>query len=125
MVSIPTREQMENEIKELKAEVYALKQTVNGIDKDSQTFRILAENTPVGIYIIQDMQFKYVNPPLGAIFEECAENILKNGPLKYTHPDDHSAFQKNILDQLKHDPVTKSFAFRGIKVNGEAIYCEA
>ena len=124
MPSELTQQQMIHKINELKAELSELKQTVNSIDTNDQKFRILAESSPIGIFIIQDMKFTYVNPTTMAIFEDSAENMLKKGPMEYTHPDDHPAALEYITNQLTDNPNTQPFNFRGKAANGEVIYCE-
>ncbi|RQW81541.1 MAG: PAS domain S-box protein, partial [Methanothrix sp.] len=44
------------------------KRTEQALLESEHKFRSLAEQSPVGIYIIQDMSFKYVNPKLAEIF---------------------------------------------------------
>jgi PAS domain S-box-containing protein len=124
MASKPTYEELEQRIKELEEESSEHKRVEKAIDESDQKFRILAEASMVGIFIFQDMKFTYVNPAVTTIFEDSVENMLKKGPMHYTHPDYHQASEKYIMSQLSANPDTKPFILKGLKANGQEIYGE-
>ncbi|MFO7667936.1 MAG: diguanylate cyclase [Desulfobacterales bacterium] len=88
-------------------------------------FRNFAEQSLVGINLIQNGVFKYVNPKFADIFgytvEECLNNI-KAADLVY--PDDLSAVDQHIRKRLSGEERQVRYEFRGIRKTGEMIYIE-
>lgn len=88
-------------------------------------FRNFAEQSLVGINLIQDGVFKYVNPKFADIFgytvEECLNNI-KAADLVY--PDDLSAVDQHVRKRLSGEERQVRYEFRGIKKTGEMNYIE-
>jgi PAS domain S-box-containing protein len=88
-------------------------------------FRNLAEKSLVGIYLIQDGVFKYVNPRLAEIFGYTAEELIdKMGPRDLTHPEDWPLVRENLRKRLKGEVEAIHYEFRGVKKTGETIYVE-
>lgn len=64
--------------------------------KESETrFRVLSEASFVGIYMIQDQKFRYVNPRLCEMAGYSEDEILnKLNPVDLLHPDDLNKFRR-------------------------------
>ena len=120
----PTYEELEKKIKDLEEKLHGQQRLEQTNNDSALQFRILAEASMIGIFIFQDFKFIYVNPAATAIFEDSVENMLKKGPVDYTHPDYHQAAEQYILSQFSENPDVKPFVFRGLKANAEEIYCE-
>ncbi|MGO8991577.1 MAG: PAS domain S-box protein [bacterium] len=76
-------------------------------------FRNLVENSIVGVYLIQDGLFKYVNP-LGAEIHgyKIAEMIDKMGPKQTTLPEDWSTVEGSIGKRMKGEEDFIRYEFR-------------
>jgi len=88
-------------------------------------FRNFADQSLVGITLIQDGLFVYVNPKFADIFGYTVEDCLNNlSPLETVHPDDvlvvEEHIRRRLLDELKH----AHYEFRGIRKTGEIIHVE-
>ena len=97
-----------------------------GIYQDSEiNFTILAEKSLVGIYLIQDGIFKYVNPKLAEIFEYTVDELLnKLGPKDLTYPEDLNKVINNINNRLKGELQSVNYEFRGITKNNKINFVE-
>ncbi len=88
-------------------------------------FNILAEKSLVGIYLIQDGVFKYVNPKFTEIFGFTVEELLdKKGPKDLTYPKDFAIVEKNILNRIKGDVRSVNYEFRGLTKDKKIIFIE-
>ena len=93
--------------------------------KSEIDFNILAEKSLVGIYLIQDGVFKYVNPKLAEIFGFTVEELVnKKGPKDLTFPGDFVKVDKNISDRLKGNLQSVNYEFRGLTKNNKIIFLE-
>jgi diguanylate cyclase (GGDEF)-like protein/hemerythrin-like metal-binding protein/PAS domain S-box-containing protein len=94
-------------------------------------FRGLVEQSLVGIYIIQDDQFVYVNPKFAAILGYVVENVAgRMGPLDLTAQADQEqvevSLRRCLESQVSHIHCTFSAVHRDgrlidIEVNGEVV----
>jgi PAS domain S-box-containing protein len=95
------------------------------IKESEEKFRKLAEKSLVGIYIIQDGIFKYINPKLAEIFGYNTEEIIdRKGPGDLTYPDDRKVVSDNIAARLSGGVESIAYSFRGIKKDGTVIYVD-
>lgn len=86
-------------------------------------FKDLAEKSLVGVYLIQDGVFKYVNPKLAEIFGYTPEELIdKKGPIDLTFPEDRDAVRKNINKRISGQVKSLHYVFRGLRKDGSVIY---
>ncbi|MCL4264034.1 MAG: PAS domain S-box protein [Anaerolineae bacterium] len=88
-------------------------------------FRLLAEFSLTGIYLIQEGRFRYVNPALAHIFGyDVAEVTDKLGPMDLVYPDDRPLVAENIRRRIEHEIEDIHYDFRGLRKDGSVIYVE-
>jgi len=94
--------------------------------KESETkFRSLVEESLVGVYIIQDQIFKYLNPKLAEIFGyEAAELLDRKGPVDLVLPDDWPMVEENLRRRQAGEIKSLNYAFRGVTRGHEVIHLE-
>jgi diguanylate cyclase (GGDEF)-like protein/PAS domain S-box-containing protein len=94
--------------------------------RDSEgKFRNLAENSLVGVYIIQDGIFIYVNAKFADIFGYSVEECLNNMHFRQTvHPEDLDLVRKQISKRVSGEIKSVNYFFRGIKKDGTTIHVE-
>ena len=98
------------------------------LKESEEMFRTIGEQSLMGIAILQDEVFKYINKQFAKIYGYTVDELLSWPELEYqklTHPDDlffaaDQARKKQVGD---HD-VIKRYQFRGIKKSGETIWLE-
>jgi diguanylate cyclase (GGDEF)-like protein/PAS domain S-box-containing protein len=74
--------------------VAELDQQQEALRESEELFRTLAEQSLVGIYLIQDGLFRYVNPRFAELFKYAANEVTdKLGPGDLAHPGDWPASQ--------------------------------
>jgi PAS domain S-box-containing protein len=101
------------------------KQTEEALRESKNKFRDLAEKSLVGVYLIQDGVFQYVNPKLAEIFGFTANGLTgKKGPQDVVWPDDWPLVSKNIRRRISGETESIHYEFRGITSNRELRYVE-
>jgi PAS domain S-box-containing protein len=99
--------------------------TIDALRESESLFRDLAERAVVGVYLIQDGVFQYVNPKMAEIFGYApAEMMGKVRNLDVTHPDDRTAVIENVRKRLSSEVVSIQYEFRGLTRTGEVIEIE-
>jgi len=110
----------------LKNELSERKQAEEALRESENKFRDLAEKSLVGIYLIQDKEFKYINPKLAGTFRYSVDEIIgKKIPRDLTIPEDWPILEKSIRDRIYGDIKEAYHNFRGITKNGDIIYLES
>ncbi len=101
------------------------KRIERALRESEELFRTLAEYSLVGIYLIQDGVFRYVNPRLADIFGYRVEEIVdRMGPQHLTYREDWPAVRENLKKRLRGEVPAICYDFRGIRKNGEVFYAE-
>ncbi len=78
-------------------------------------FRQITEFSLVGIYLIQDGIFRYVNPKLAEIFGYTKEEMVdKLGPQDVTPPESFKKVSNNIIKRLKGEIESVHYEFQGL-----------
>ena len=93
--------------------------------ESEQKFRDLAEKSLVGVYIVQNGMFIYLNPRFANIFGYTSTEIqAKVGPHHLAHHDDLYLVTRNVEKCMSVSADSIDFNFRGIKKDGSLIYVE-
>ncbi len=96
------------------------------LQESENKFRDLAEKSVVGIYLIQDETFKYVNPILAQIFGYTVDEIVgKKGPVDLVLPEDWPLAKENLQKRISGEVTSSRYEFRGKTKNQTVIYIEA
>ncbi len=94
--------------------------------ESEERFRLLAEHSLNGIYLIQDGRFRYVNPTLAHIFKYTPDELIDRlGPLDLTHPEDRKLVQENIRQRVSGEAQSIRYRFRGLCKDGTIRVIEA
>ncbi len=88
-------------------------------------FRALSEKALVGVYIIQDGIFRYVNPALANIFGyEPDELVHRLGPLDVTMPEDREKVRSHVQARLNGETDSAHYVLQGRRKDGSKVICE-
>jgi PAS domain S-box-containing protein len=109
---------------ELKVVIKKLEIARRAVEESREQFRILTEGSLVGVYIVQDNQFAYVNEALAETFGYSSDEIIgKLGPLDLTHPEDRDMVNEQINHRLSGEIESVKYSFQGVMKGGEPVYC--
>jgi PAS domain S-box-containing protein len=88
-------------------------------------FRNLSEKSLVGVYLIQDWKFKYVNPTLAEIFGYAVEEVIEGiKPEDVVLPEDWPLVRENIRRRIEGETTSIHSTFRVITTEREIRYVE-
>lgn len=106
-------------------ELHSMFSLVNDISerKDSQNlFRTLSEKSPIGVFLIQDGEFQYVNPHLAEIFGYSQQQIIDEfKPSELVVSEDQSLIKQNIRERLNGTPQSEEYEVQGVTKNGRTV----
>jgi PAS domain S-box-containing protein len=101
------------------------KQAEEALRESEDKFRNFAEQSLVGIYLISDDVFKYVNPNFAEMFGYSVDECLNNVHFpQLVHPEDLATVEKQVGRRLSEETKAVRYSFRGIKKNGETIHVD-
>jgi|Deesub1362A_J573_1020465.scaffolds.fasta_scaffold00004_28 PAS domain S-box-containing protein len=111
--------------KRLKLEITERKQAEKELKESEDKFKSLAEESLVGVYLIQDGLCKYVNPRLAEIFGYTVKELIdKKGPKDVVLPEDWPIVEKNLRKRISGKVKSIHYEFRGVRKDGEVIHVE-
>lgn len=96
------------------AEERKIKTKKDGLDDLS---RSLIENSPLGIYIVQEGKFQILSPEFLQISGYSQDDLLGQQPLSIVHPKDRDTVRENAIQMLKGQS-TSPYQFRIISKDG-------
>jgi PAS domain S-box-containing protein len=107
------------------SDVTERQKALEAIKESEEKFRSLVENSIVGVYLIQDGIFKYLNPRLAEIFSYRVEELLyKLGPKDVTPSEDWRIVSENLRKRINGEMNSLHYTFRGKKKDGKINYVE-
>ena len=103
-----------------------VRQQTASLKQSERKFRTLVEQSLVGVYIIHDDHFVYVNPRLAAIFGYTPEEMTAPGKNveETVHPEDLPLVQEQIRRRIDAESATAHYFFRGRRKDGSIIHVE-
>ena len=127
-----SRRALEREIAQLRRRRFRLEAGGNrrtllekGLEESEAKFRSLTEKAVVGVYLIQDWIFRYVNPKMAEMYGyEVHEMIDRLGPQDAVLEEDWPLVRENLRKRMTGEVESFNYRFRGIKASGEAMHVE-
>ncbi len=90
-----------------------------------ELFKILVDNSVVGIYLVQDYRFRYVNSAFCRIWGYSFNELVgRLGPVDITHPDYKDIVRENFEMKLRGEIDFSHFEFLGVRKDGSHVWCE-
>ncbi len=89
-----------------------------------EMFRNPIQHGLVGIFVIQDNHFIYINPRMSQIFAYPREEMLNSLPFMLFHQDDREKLINSCSTLLFSTFSTDHLELRGISANGSVLHCE-
>jgi len=102
-----------------------LEAAIESLQASEERYRLLSDASLMGVYLIQDDLFRYVNPAFAKIFGCVRDDIVdRMGPKDLTAPEDRGLVADNIRRRLDGTAPQLHYCFRGMKKDGERVDVE-
>lgn len=101
-----------------------LSQIVEELSESEKKFKDLTEQSMVGVYVLQNGVFKYMNPRFAEIFGYTTQELADKSYVKIVLPVDLPMVEECVRKRLERQEQYGHYPFRGVKKNGELIYLE-
>ena len=105
--------------------VSAIKSSGQKLRASEERFRSFSEQSLVGIYLVKDGFFTYVNPKFAEIsgysVDECLDNLHFT---QVIHPDDLPLVKEQLRRRTDVEGKSISYEFRGVRKNGQILHVE-
>lgn len=88
-------------------------------------YRTLVEQSLIGVYLIVDDRFVYMNEAAANVFGYQADEVIERmGPSDLVHPADLDLVQANIQRRLSGEIDVLRYRLRGLRKDGATIHCD-
>ena len=91
---------------------------ITGNTYDDKFLRVVFSNSPIGVYLVQDRKFKFVNPEFCRQTGYSEDELLSAASLDLVHPDDRDIASENAIKMLKGQQ-SWPYEFRVTNKSGE------
>ncbi len=92
---------------------------ITKLKESEEMFRVLTEKSLVGVYLIQDGVFKYVNPKMAEFWGYSVEELIGKSPLEFIHPEDRDLVKRNIERRVRGEIDAVNYKIRVVRKDGE------
>jgi len=112
---------LEKRTAKLKRNNEQLQREINERRQVEELYRTLANSSPVGVYIFQDGNFRFVNPQFHKYVGYTEDELLGMESLGLVHPEDRQRVRENAIEMLKGNRPSP-YEFRTIRKGGEIMW---
>ena len=93
--------------------------------QSEEKFRGLVEQSLVGVYIMQEEKFVYVNPGFEKIMGYSIDELKETSFNQWIYMEDIKKIKENYLSRVSGEKPTDQYTFRAVRRNGALLYIEA
>ena len=109
----------------LSREIDLREHTEEELRESENKFRSFAEQSIIGVYLIQDGLLQYVNPRFAQMFGYTVEECLNGMPFKdLVFEEDLTKVEEQVRRRIAGEVEFVHYTLRGLKKNGEIFYVE-
>ena len=91
------------------------------LSESEERFRNTMDSSLIGVYIIQDFVFQYVNPAMTSMFGYTKEEMLKGmSPLDLVVPEQREQIKQNLIHRESGELKRINYDIKCLRCNGEA-----
>ncbi|NTW17723.1 MAG: diguanylate cyclase, partial [Syntrophaceae bacterium] len=76
------------------------KRAEKALQESEELYRVLAEKSFAGVYVIQDGKFRFLNSNAASYAGYTPEELIGRDSMKLVHPEDRNQLKKNAVDML-------------------------
>ena len=116
-----TKPELISELTELRQRVAELESSESRQIREGELLRIFRSSLPIGLFIIQDGRFQFVNNEFYKYTGTSSDELLGTDPMRLVHPEDKSMVRENAIKMLKGERTTP-YKYRIVDRNGQILW---
>ena len=97
------------------------KQAEEALRESEEMSRSMLDNAAIGIYLLQNKKFLYVNPAFEKIIGYTSAELVGQEAINYVHPNDRGIVRMKAVENLK-GVSTLPYEFRALRKDGQQIW---
>ena len=101
-----TREQLIKELNGLRQRVAELEASKSQLRQDEETLQVFRTSIPIGLFIIQDGKFKFVNDNFRELLADTSDEIIESYSLRLVYPEDQERVRESAIKILRGESTT-------------------
>ena len=113
-----SREQLLKELGSLRQRVTELESSKSQLTQYEEILKVFRTNMPIGLFIIQDGRFKFVNDNLRALLADVSDEIIESYSMKLVYPDDRERVRDSAIKILRGES-SRPYKYRIIDKEGQ------
>ena len=102
-------------------DVTSTKEAEEALRESEEMARSILDNAAMGIYLLQDKKFLYVNPTFEQIIGYSSEELVGQEAINYVHPDDRDTVRTKAVENIKGISALP-YEFRALRKDGKQIW---
>ena len=107
--------------KELQGEIVERKQAEEALRESEELYRVLAEKSFAGVYVVQDGKFCFFNPTATSYTGYTLDELIGKESMILVHPEDREQLKKDASAMLRGER-TLPYEFRVVTREGKIIW---
>ncbi len=111
--------------RKLRQEIAERKRAERALQEAEAKYRSLVEESLVGVYLIQNGLFVYVNPMLAKTLGYSQDEMIGTATLDYVAPEDRELVTENLRKRIEGEVLSIQYSFRVLHKEGHVIQVEA
>ncbi len=105
------------------SDITGQKRAEEALHESETQYRELVERSLVGVYVIQDGLYRFVNKKYCELIGYDAEEVVdKLNPLEIIHPDDREKVAENIRRRIAGEVDALEYEIKVVRKNGEIVF---
>jgi len=97
------------------------KRSRNKLPGSQQLAQALMQSAGIGIFIVEEGKFQYVNPLFQELTGYTGEELIGKDSLQLVYPEDRETVRERAIEHLKEKSI-RPYEYRFIKKNGDVIW---
>jgi PAS domain S-box-containing protein len=113
-----SNEQLIKEINVLRQRVAELEASKSQLRQYEEILKVFRTNMPIGLFIIQDGRFKFVNDNLRSLLADDSDEIIESYSMKLVYPEDRERVREAAI-KILHGESSVPYKYRIVNKDGQ------
>ena len=113
-----SNEQLIKELNDLRQRIAELEASKSQLRQYEEILKIFRTNMPIGLFILQDGRFKFVNDNLRALLADTENEIIESYSMQLVYPEDRQRVRESAIKILRGESATP-YKYRIVNKDGE------